>query len=161
MREIKFRGKSTVDGLWVFGYYAKLAGINLIINEHGNNPVHSWSVGQCIGLPDKNGNEIYEGDIIEHSRHSRPYSSKAKIKKVKCIVKWYSGKSSASPELNPAMNEDKSLFNDEPKFNGYPVDDTLPESRWGYNWSVFSGCEIIGNIHAQAYVDLHLDIQYA
>lgn len=67
-REIKFRGKAKLDGKWWFG--------NLVPKDtHGrtqiNNPEHGGcfdidpeTVSQFTGLHDKNGKEIYEGDII-------------------------------------------------------------------------------------------------
>lgn len=58
-REIIFRGKSTNNGKWV---YAKLHGFGM---DLFNECVQENTVGQFTGLHDKNGKEIYEGDIVE------------------------------------------------------------------------------------------------
>lgn len=65
MRTIKFRGK-TNGNEWVYGYY-----VYTYPNEHkifGKDrtsiEVMPDSVGQFTGLLDKDGNEIFEGDII-------------------------------------------------------------------------------------------------
>lgn len=57
-REIIFRGKSTNNDKWV---YAELHGFGM---DLFNECVRENTIGQFTGLFDKNGKEIYEGDIL-------------------------------------------------------------------------------------------------
>lgn len=143
MREIKFRGRRIDNGEWVYGSLIKrkvnnhaeffgenvcfiVEDINPIAMRRASMPEYDFrsvrvdpaTVGQFTGLHDKNGKEIYEGDIIGFEDYT---STESGYYEQRCtgVVEW--------------SNETAS----------FDVSDRLSAE----SYEVLGECVVIGNIY--------------
>ena len=111
MRAILFRGKRVDNGEWVrglpFSFHAtnNVEGIETYDGER--HKVDSDTVGQYTGLTDKNGNRVFEGDVMEFNAYGFHY---------KGVVSFVDGnfcvmcnRPTASPFLDVAIKQHDAI----------------------------------------------------
>ena len=160
MRTIKFRGKDS-NGNWHYGDLEHSPiGKFCRIHEYRENGFYKWhadvdpeTIGQYTGLTDKNGKEIYEGDILKwyeigHSDHDVLEPPEDYIKEFIGVVEFLAGGFAISREEFPSpihvayLTEDFQA-NDDDMF------------KWVYNTDEYPNitiddmyiCEVVDNIH--------------
>lgn len=101
MNTIKFRGKNIHTGEWLYGDYHREGKTHYIakpeqyLREYAPIEfiVDATTVGQFTGLLDKNGKEIYEGDIVMQRGYSRIKPMVVRFEQGAFIVGWHGGSS--------------------------------------------------------------------
>lgn len=152
MREIIFRGKNDFTNEWYYGYLMNKPQYGLCIefvdekDVQNNIVVNPNTIGQFTGLTDKNGQQIFEGDIVKTQMcYDRPHSAKRKGKHLTGVVEY-------------CIGAGKGFYNKETqKFDAYKcysaswtvkIIDKDSQLQYGYSdWGPFYDCEVVGNIH--------------
>lgn len=86
MRKILFRGKTLDNGERVYGYYVHQYGADEIYlfeptDDFDSRHIDPNTVGECTGFTDKNGKEVFEGDIIHYYGICKPIIGMVQIDK--------------------------------------------------------------------------------
>lgn len=125
MREIRFRGIRADNREWAYGYYQfrhleEVHSISFVnnLNDDDYHFVAGNTVGQFTGLKDKNGVEIYEGDIVRLWIYNDTLLEWARVLPVIYCEQWCQ----------------------------FVIDDKSIKEQHAI-WEFFEEFEIIGNIH--------------
>lgn len=136
MRIIKFKGKCAKDESWVFGdlcHVMNNVAIKPFSESYRRSLVDPTTVCQFTGLTDKNGKEIYEGDVLRSDIY--PFSNIEYNERDNYFAVIYHCKENASFLLQKIKNPKTSITGISDDFSDYITQEEMAEF------------EVIGSIH--------------